>query len=229
MSITVLIANDFVLPAPLEAAWLADLPPPRRAQIARWPSVRARHRSLLASRLLCEGLRQLGHRGALLASLRYTVHGRPSLDLPVDFSVSHCEGRVVCALSTQGPVGVDVEALGGLTADDFRLYLNPDERTWAGRDPRRFYTVWTRKEAVAKAGGTERLSDLRAVDVRTGGDGAAFAGQVWQTPELDVGRGHVAHLALRGGDAPWRAVRVSRAQLERGVPSRGGEPGPQCL
>lgn len=215
MPISVLIANDSVLPMALEAAWMDELPLPRRIQVAHWPSARARHRSLIASRLLCEGLRQFGHRGALLTSLRYTPRGRPTLDLPVDFSISHCEGRVACAVSTDGPIGVDVEAIGALTADDFPRYLNDGERAWAGRDPRRFCAVWTRKEAVAKAAGADSLARLRDIDTRPAGEGAAFAGQVWQTSALDMGSAHVAHLALRDRHAPWRATHVSRAWLER--------------
>ena len=215
MPLSVLIADDSVLPMALEAAWMDELPLPRRTQIACWPSARARHRSLIASRLLREGLRQLGHRGAVLSSLRYTPRGRPTLDLPVDFSISHCEGRVVCAVSTAGPIGVDVEAIGALTADDFPRYLNDGERAWAGCDPRRFLSVWTRKEAVAKAAGADSLDRLRDIDTRPTGEGAAFADQVWQTPALDMGSAHVAHLALQDRHTPWRATEVSSAWLGR--------------
>ncbi|QJY33870.1 4'-phosphopantetheinyl transferase superfamily protein [Diaphorobacter sp. JS3050] len=210
MPISVLIAHDFVLSTALEAAWMDELPLARRTQIARWPSARARHRSLIASRLLREGLRQFGHRGAVLSSLHYTAHGRPALDLPVDFSISHCEGRVVCAVSTDGSIGVDVEAIGTLTGDDFPRYLNDGERAWAGRDPRRFCAVWTRKEAVAKAAGADSLDKLRDIDTRPAGEDAAFAGQLWQTSALDMGSAHVAHLAFRNRCA----TRVSSAWLE---------------
>ncbi|MDF1485069.1 4'-phosphopantetheinyl transferase superfamily protein [Ramlibacter sp. H39-3-26] len=214
MPIAVLISNDSVLSMALEAAWMAELPEPRQAQIARWPSVRARHRSLIASRLLCEGLRQFGHHGTVLASLRYTARGRPSLDLPVDFSISHCDGRIACAVSTDGPVGIDVERVGALTAGDLPRYLNDSERSWVGRDPRRFYTVWTRKEAVAKAAGTDSLADLRDIDTRPAGEGAVFAGRLWQTWALEMGCTHIAHLAFRDRRTHWRATQVSRAWLE---------------
>src|SRR4051812_33939918 len=99
MCISVLIAPDFALSPALESCWLDQLPPTRRTDLHRWPDARARHRSLLGHRLLGEGLRRLGHTGAVLASLRHPVHARPTLDLPVEFSVSHCEGRILCALS----------------------------------------------------------------------------------------------------------------------------------
>lgn len=215
MCISVLIAPDFALSPALESCWLAQLPPTRRTDISRWPDCRARHRSLLGHRLLGEGLRRLGHTGSVLASLRYPVQARPTLDLPVDFSVSHCEGRILCALSTDGPIGVDVEAIGDLQAQDFPLYLSAAERDWAGDSTRRFCCVWTRKEAVAKAAGTAGLPAVRGVDTLAGAEQATFDGQTWHTAEVPVGRGHVAHLALRDRDVPVVLQRVSRSRLER--------------
>jgi len=191
-----LITSEFV-PSPwLEAEWLGQLPLARRAQLVGRRDGRARLRSLLGSRLLAAGLRRLGYQPNALASLRHLPGSRPSLDVPVDFSLSHCDGRVVCALSTRGPVGIDVERLGCLVAGDFRLYLNQDERAWAGQSSSRFYSVWTRKEAVAKAAGSRGLRDVAEVDTRALAPRAALAGRLWRTPEVPVGPEHVAHLAL---------------------------------
>jgi 4'-phosphopantetheinyl transferase len=200
MSVSVLITHDVVLSPAREAEWLGRLPPARRATVSRWPDARARQRSLLASRLLGEGLRYLGYPAAALASLRHTERGRPTLDLPIEFSLSHCEGRVVCALATRGPVGVDVESVGPLRAEAFPLYLNAAERAWAGRSARRFYSVWTRKEAVAKAAGTAGLAALPRIDTSQHEQGACFEGRLWHTAAVPVGLGYVAHLAL--GEAP---------------------------
>ena len=117
MPVSVLIAPDVPLAPAQEAQWLQRLPPARRAELGRWPDGRARQRSLIASRLLASGLRRLGHPETALGSLRHSAQGRPMLDLPIDVSLSHCDGRVVCALSTRGPVGVDVEPLGPLRAE----------------------------------------------------------------------------------------------------------------
>ncbi len=220
MSALVLITSEFDLPTVLEAEWLACLPLLRRMQISGWRDAGARRRSLLGSRLLAEGLRRLGHPAAALASLRYSPQSRPTLDVAVDFSLSHCDGRIVCALSTHGPIGIDVEGLAGVTASGFGLYLSAAERAWAGRSVRRFYSVWTRKEAVVKAAGTRGLRDVARVDTLPSEQRAAFEGRLWRTPTVPVGRGHVAHLALAdepcdvtfdhiGGPALSRDARVS--------------------
>jgi 4'-phosphopantetheinyl transferase len=200
---------------------MSDLPPSRRTEIGGWPDELDRQRSLLGSRLLALGLHRLGCPADVLATMRHPPHARPTLDLPVDFSISHCEGRIVCALSMCGAVGIDVEGLGTLVAKDFHLYLNVAERAWAGRSAQRFYSVWTRKEAVVKAAGSGGLRDVARVDTSAAQHLAAFEGRLWRTQPVPVGRGHVAHLALpeEAGDVTFS--RVSRQALERDGPPAG--------
>jgi len=183
------------LPPALERRWLAALSPARQTQLLGWPDARARHRSLLGSRLLLYGLRAWGFAPQSLQSLHHPPQGKPTLDLPVDFSLSHCEGRVLCALSAIGAIGVDVESTTeSMRAVDFRRYLSEAERYWAGDDPQRFYSLWTRKEAVVKATGSglARLHEVQTTeDCR-----ARFDKRLWHTPAVSVGSQHVAHLAV---------------------------------
>lgn len=212
MTHLVQIAMETPLPAPLEAAWLRALPDARRRELMDWPDAPARHRSLIGRRLLLRGLKHFGFPANALANLRYAGHGKPALDLPVEFSLSHCAGRVLCALSTAGPVGVDVEPIGELTAAEFRNYLSDEERAWAGEDPRRFCVLWTRKEAIVKAAGTQGLAAMH--EVRIDRDQATHAGNRWHTAPIDVGRGHCAHVATAGPFAsPPDARRVTIRNL----------------
>lgn len=211
--VSVLIASEFSPSPALEAKWLALLPAERRARLAAGDR-RARHRSLLAHRLLGEALRRHGFAASVLATLRYPARARPTLDVPVQFSLSHCDGRIACVVSTGGPVGIDVEALAGVKADGFIRYLSAAERTWAGRSSRRFYLIWTRKEAVVKAAGICGLAELPGVVTMPDEPRATFGGRTWQTVALPVGRGHVGHLALAEGDAAVRVERVLRPALE---------------
>ena len=201
MPVSVLVAAELALAPSLESEWLSDLPPARRAQVGSWPERRDRHRSLVASRLLLVHLRRLGHPARALATLRHPHAARPTLDVPLQWSVSHCDGRVAVAACTDGAVGVDVEALGTLRAAEFPRYLNAAERAWAGTSPRRFYSLWTRKEAVAKAAGAAGLPSVPAVDTRPGRGRAAFAGRLWRTAPLALGAGHIGHVATAELDA----------------------------
>ncbi len=211
MPVSVFIAAEFSPTPAQQAGWLAALPSGRQAELqAREP--KARHRSLLASRLLAAALHRAGHPPALLATWRQAPRARPTLAAALDFSLSHCDGRVVCALSSDGPVGVDVETVADVRAAEFMRYLDADERAWAGRSARRFASLWTRKEAVVKAAGSDGLRAL--ADVRTQPDGrvATLAGCLWHVVALPVGAGHVGHVALAAPQA-LRIVRLRGAAL----------------
>jgi len=213
MSVHVLISAEFSPSPDLETAWLACLPAERRAALARSEPA-ARHRSLLATRLLAAALVQAGLPSMALATLQQPPRGRPTLALPVHFSLAHCEGRIVCALSTGGPVGVDVEALSGVRAEGFARYLSEAERAWAGRSSRRFYSIWTRKEAVVKAAGSRGLAAVPEVKTTPSGRLATFDSRTWRTEPLPVGRAHVAHLARLDAGEAVRVRRLSRQALE---------------
>lgn len=215
MSVTVLITSEFVPTPWLVAEWLLCLPGSRRAEISRWSDERERHRSLLGTRLLAMGLRALGYAEAALATLQHHPRSRPTLDAPIDFSLSHADGLIACALSTEGPVGIDVEKVASFKADDFRLYLDEAERVWAGRSALRFLEVWTRKEAVAKAADSRGLRDVPRIHVDAAAQCARFAGRAWQTRRVPVGRAHVASLALGHEPLALNVQRVARRTLER--------------
>lgn len=193
MRISVLMVDDAILSPAQEAALLADLPAARRQALVALSDSRARQRSLLGVRLLRTALLDAGAPREVFARLDYPPAAKPRLEPPWEFSLAHCKGRVLCALSAEGPVGIDIEPLGTLTAGASNLYLSPAERAAAGDDPARFYALWTRKEAVAKAAGLRGLRDLRSVKVD--GERATAAGQAWHTRALDAGPGFIAHVA----------------------------------
>lgn len=146
--------------------------------------------------LLRATLQHAGFAPALADAVLRDGRGKPQLPAPLQFSISHCEGLALCALSAAWPLGVDAEALGPLRAEAFRIYLTAAERDWAGGDAARFYAVWTRKEAVAKAAG-QGLEALPALEASAAG--VDFAGRRWRLQRLPVGAAHCAHLAAPDG------------------------------
>ena len=208
MSLLVLTLPEIELAPDRVAAWLAELPAARQHALQHLDDRVAIARSVLGSRLLRVGLPRFGHAVSALQTLSYPASGKPQMDLPLDFSISHCQGLIVCALSDAGPVGVDVEPLGPLSAEAFTLYLGAAERAWAGADPLRFYTLWTQKEAVIKAAG---LGLRELGEVRIEGEQAFLDGGIWETQRLPLGEGYIAHLA---GRAPLPAARVEPLTAE---------------
>lgn len=212
-SVRVFLSRSFTLTRAREAAWLAGLPAARRTVLEARADARSRHDSLLATRLLQCALAAVALPTSL-ASLSFDAGGAPSLDLPIDFSLSHGGGLVGCALSTIGAVGLDLEAVGLDHADAFARYLNDAERAWAGASARRFATIWTRKEAVAKAARSSGLRCLPGIDTSRAADVAWFDGVAWPVRALPVGRRCAGHVATRTVPERVELVRVARGELD---------------
>ncbi|MCD8548172.1 MAG: 4'-phosphopantetheinyl transferase superfamily protein [Aeromonadaceae bacterium] len=95
-------------------------------------------------------------RGEHPAALRFVLgrHGKPALSDGPHFSLSHAGGDALLAISTQAPVGVDLEAVDPhLPMDWLPPLLSAQERAQqqslgAAWSPWRF---WVRKEAWLKA------------------------------------------------------------------------------
>lgn len=90
---------------------------------------------------------------------RFNAHGKPSLALGgPEFNLSHAGDCILVAVSANVPVGVDVEPVRTLLDADALVerFFAPEERRayLACAEPdraRAFFTLWTRKEAYAKA------------------------------------------------------------------------------
>ena len=158
------------------------LSPEDLAHVSRFRSER-HQRLALASRAL--------QRYALSACVpvdasawRFVVdaHGKPSIAAPriapsLSFSVANTIGLVACAVTVDGPIGVDVE---GVKAD---VPMGVVKRCWSLQErealdaltpedrPRRFVETWVAKEAYAKARGLGLLLDLSHVTVLFGANG----------------------------------------------------------
>jgi 4'-phosphopantetheinyl transferase len=143
--------------------------------------------------------------------LRPGSHGKPAVDGPWQFNLSHSGMWALCAVARGLPVGVDIEAHREMAdAEDLAgRFFTPDEAQLvrAGdRRERRFFTVWTRKEAFVKANGTGFHTDPRGF---TAGLDAQFiedrGGRRWGIRNLELVQGHAAALCAPG-EWNWQAA-----------------------
>lgn len=105
--------------------------------------------------------------------------GRPCFinRFDLDFSISHSDGGVMCALMTgdEARVGCDIQCVRTYSLDknctlaeifmpaaDYAQYLKT-------QDEKLFYTIWTRREAFIKHSGGDVFSDLRSINFHADG------------------------------------------------------------
>lgn len=132
-----------------EEAALELISPERRARVLACRQEEAR-RCILAGGLLLRWV--LGVRDESL--LLRNEWGRPSLPEGPCFSLSHA-GRYAALAAETECVGVDIEPLDRPFRRLSRQLFLPREHEWMAEKPdaERFYTLWTRLEAYAKADG----------------------------------------------------------------------------
>jgi 4'-phosphopantetheinyl transferase len=144
-----------------------------------------------------------------------------------NFSLSHCDGMVACALSGQMEIGIDLESIARpVPVDVLDRYLAAEERAWLVERPQPLQAIealrlWTLKEAYVKASGlglSQRLDTfafsfcpLRV----TFHDPALGAPEDWWFEQRLIGSGsHILAVACHAVVAPVRVdVEVIRPEM----------------
>lgn len=102
---------------------------------------------------------------------RYGAQGKPELD-GLHFNISHSGDRLAAAFATDAPLGLDIEESSPrLHARDIAgRYFSPSERGELDTADdaeflRRFYRLWTAKEAVMKATALGFALELSKIEI----------------------------------------------------------------
>lgn len=141
-----------------------------RQRAARYRKIGDRHNFVLGRNLVHHLVRPRG--SSTPCTFSVGPHGKPFLPDAPAYNLSHSGCWVVCAVSRDESIGVDVETFARLK--DYRELLaavtHPTERRYIEQAPsdRRlalFKRCWTRKEAILKATGEGLRDDLQAIDV----------------------------------------------------------------
>ncbi len=86
-----------------------------------------------------------------LVDLYYNEIGKPFLTGNLSISNSYSDNIHVTALSNNEFIGVDTEKILPVNLDEYQFYFTKKEWRWMNYELIRFYTLWTKKEALAKA------------------------------------------------------------------------------
>ncbi|MCS6815117.1 MAG: 4'-phosphopantetheinyl transferase superfamily protein [Cyanobacteria bacterium] len=143
-----------------------------------------------------------------LVQFEYLSHGKPVLvnDPTIQFNLSHSQDLALCVVTRQHAVGIDVEYLRPVAANDIaQRFFRPNEwTTLATLNPEEqqsaFFRYWTCKEAYLKACG-DGLGKLQSVEVSLGNQAQLIwlendRGQQWFLQEFQPAHGYTAALVV---------------------------------
>ena len=171
------------------------LPKSELNKIQRFKNWEDAQLSLLGKLLLINGLCKHGGNKEILKELKLTAYNKPYLENGPEFNLSHSGKYVICAISDQTKVGVDVEKIENINLDDFQNQWSTDEWKTISGNPEpvnQFYKFWTRKEALIKADGRGMSLSLPEIDVRF--NMTAIEGKKWFFYEIVFDKQYVCHL-----------------------------------
>lgn len=154
-----------------EEKLLSYISPERHARILRYVHTADRKLSLYAA--LITRMALLLHTPLTMDELQfsYKENQKPVLltDSSIDFSFSHTRNGILCCVSADNTVGADIEALGNAPYQIMDMVFHPAEiayiSTAVGMEKqRRFFKIWTRKEAYTKRTGTGLVCELTGIN-----------------------------------------------------------------
>lgn len=141
------------------------LPNSMQAKIAKYRRWQDAHSYLYGRLLLKHGMHLLGFNNPL-EQMKVTKFGKPYFpESPFSFNISHSEEYVVCVISNDEKqnLGIDIEKIKPLELKIFESVLSPQEIKELDGIVK-FYTYWTRKEAIIKADGRGMQIPLNIID-----------------------------------------------------------------
>lgn len=112
-------------------------------------------------------------------------NGKPELDFCY-FNISHSGECAVCAVSDV-PVGIDIERISGFKKRERYMLFSPEESEFVNEceSEKRFFTLWTMKEAYIKAIGGTLMDAGKITLVKDGRLCAEFKGYLFKTECCD--------------------------------------------
>ena len=175
--------------------FLKKLPMPVRADILKFKKWEDRQRSLFSKLLLTDGLNTIGENSYSLEQIKLTKYKRPYFDDDIDFNITHSGEYVVCAISFNHKIGIDIEEIKEIPLSDFENEFSSDEMKAimnSENSMNAFYSLWTQKEAFLKAIGTGLYVPLH--QIRIDDKVVKWNKQEWFLTKIVVDHKYVSHL-----------------------------------
>ncbi len=177
--------------------YLQKLPVEFQEKALRYRRWQDQYTNLFGKLLLVYGLKEFGFTANDLNKLKYNAYNKPFLENGAHFNLSHSGDIVICAISTEQEIGIDIEEMKPINIWEFDTIFTKNELEIMNRstDPvYTFYKYWTIKESVIKAIGKGMALPLNEVVVSED-DHCSFRNQHFKIQIIDVEEGYYCALA----------------------------------
>jgi len=149
--------------------------------------------------LLKKMLMEQGFPHTVLNDLKRDAKGRPYIHDEIDFNISHSSDYVLCAVSRQSRVGIDINKMEDLDLNDImNEVLNSREIQKINMSPtphKDFYEIWTIKEAALKADGAGLSKAMTELQIH---ENTVLVGdERWYFSKLTICKQYLAHVAYK--------------------------------
>lgn len=152
--------------------------------------------SLIGKIMLRDMAKQFFNIPDILDHLVYSDFGKPYINAPLSFSISHSGNLVVCAISEKYQLGIDVEQITEFEFEPFREYMSVKEweQVRLSINPnKKFLEFWTQKEAAIKADGRGLSIPFSRLNICK--TGIIIQSQYWHLLKLTLHSNYIYHLA----------------------------------
>lgn len=145
----------------------------------------------LLGRILLLDLLSLTEQEEDISSMKFSNFGRPFLSDNFDFNISHSGNYVLCVLSFNQRVGVDIQEWCPIEYSEFSTVLS-DEDLRRIRDSissdKEFFKIWTLKESIVKANGQGLSIPLKSIIITP--EFNICENDIWFSKEIYIADGY---------------------------------------
>ena len=184
------------IPPKLFREYFEQLPTILKNKTLRYRKWKDKHSHLLGKLLLKKGLQKINETSITLDDIKYDKYARPYFNNEIDFNISHSGKYIICAISRETKLGIDIELKKGINFAHFKTEMTKKQwaEIFASENPNlMFLKYWTIKESVSKAIGLGLEIPLSEIFIDN--NIASYRNKKWYITELNIDKEYSSHLA----------------------------------
>lgn len=181
-------------------SYLNEIPLKLRNEVLKFRNICDQHRCLVGKLMVRFALFQEGYDKNVLLNYNRDIHNRPFLSKKMDFNISHSGEYVVCGITDNGLVGVDIERMDSIEIESFLSVFTSSEIKKIDNRLDKFYILWTQKEALSKAIGKGLLVKFKEISLENGR--GSYRGDYWNVKSFNIKENYMFHIACKDYSLP---------------------------